>query len=270
MKKKVISGAIIVTILILGLVIVLFFKGPNKDSESAYHYYGLAQEYLVSKNYEQAIYNANKAIEIDPSLKEAYKIRNHVNLVNNDYDALIRDFEKIVELEGGNFIVYRDLSTLYQLKENYDKALKYADLALKENSEYYFFPLNLKAISLFKLGELRSAKKSFDDAYQEILAKNKRGLNDKELIRGFFMPYSLTLEKLEKIDEAKKILTDAVDYHEDSNIIHERLGFIEAVYYGDKEKSLKHLKIAKDLGSDLNPEELSQNLLNASKIQTSY
>ena len=263
MSKQVTLISAVATILVLGFAAIFYFNNSNKNPESAYHYYGLAQEDLAYGNYDQALYNANRAIEIDPSLDQAYKIRNNVNLIREDYDALIADFEKLIKTGGDDFVIYRDLSTLYHLKNNDEKSLHYADLALKENSEYYFFPLSLRGIALFKLGELRSAKKSFDDAYQEILSKNKRGLNDPELITGFFIPYSITLEKLEKIDAAKQILNDAVNYHEDSYLIHERLGFLEAVYYKNKKQSLKHFKRAKQLGSNFNPEEVSENLLNA-------
>lgn len=269
MKKRIII-TFIATLVLLGLVAGFFFFKETKTSNADY-YYNLAQEYVASKDYDKAMYNANKAIEIDPSFKDAYKIRNHINLVNDDFDALIEDFEKLIDIEGGDFIKYRDLSTLYQLKENYEKALYYADLALNEDSEYYFFPLNLKAMSLFKLGEFVSAKKSFYKAYEEILGKNKRGLNDKELIRGFFVPYSLTLEKLENANEARNILTDALKYHQDSNLIYERLGFIEASYYGNKEKSLNYFKKAKEFGSNqINPEELVKNLIEARNLNSNF
>ncbi len=69
---------------------------PQK-SES---YLERAQVYIVKKDYEKAVVDLSKAIELDPKCIMAYSWRSYLYQEMNDYDQSWADVGKILELGG--------------------------------------------------------------------------------------------------------------------------------------------------------------------------
>ena len=53
------------------------------------------------KDYERAIKDCDKAIEIDPTLAEAYISRGYTKAGLKDYQGAVKDSEKAIEIDKG-------------------------------------------------------------------------------------------------------------------------------------------------------------------------
>jgi tetratricopeptide (TPR) repeat protein len=122
---------------LLAILIILFFVSQFLFSESAIDYYKIGKEEYFNENYDNAIFNLKKSLELNP----------------NYVDALL------------------ELSYLYYDIENYDYAYKYINKALNlmpKNEELTVFSADIEA----KLKLFQSAEKK----YREVINSNPLNL----------------------------------------------------------------------------------------------
>jgi tetratricopeptide (TPR) repeat protein len=91
---------------------------PN-DAE-AYYNRGLA--YQLKKEYDKAIADYTKAIEINPNDAEAYNNRGLAYGSKKEYDKAIADYTKAIEINPKYAEAYYNRGLAYFLKKEYDKA----------------------------------------------------------------------------------------------------------------------------------------------------
>ncbi len=107
--------------LILILLILLIFLPTLSCSNSAQDYINKGYEHILDEDYEAALKDFNKAIEIDPRSVEAYNNRGIVlGIMGNHYRA-IQDFNMAIDLKPSDSEAYksRGVSKLYlQQKES--------------------------------------------------------------------------------------------------------------------------------------------------------
>ncbi len=107
--------------LILILLILLIFLPTLSCSNSAQDYINKGYEHILDEDYEAALKDFNKAIEIDPRNVEAYNNRGIVlGILGNHYGA-IQDFNMAIDLKPTDSEAYksRGVSKLYlQQKES--------------------------------------------------------------------------------------------------------------------------------------------------------
>ena len=93
----------------------------NPRLAPAYNNRGAA--YLYKAQYDQAILDLSKAIEINPRLAHAYNNRGWAYMKNRQYDQAISDFNKTVEIDSRFVEAYFNRAIVYFLVEEYDKSL---------------------------------------------------------------------------------------------------------------------------------------------------
>jgi Flp pilus assembly protein TadD len=160
------------------LPIVLFFlfscaTTEQKQSESRnpkfYNNRGIA--YGEKGQYDQAIADFNKAIEINPRYDKAYNNRGIVYRLKGQYDQAISDFNKAIEINPTDAQAYNNLAWLFATAKvpgfrNGEKAvvlaLKACELSKWKNPGY----LDTLAASYARVGDFGNATKWQEKALQ--------------------------------------------------------------------------------------------------------
>jgi len=86
-------------------------------------YWATAEAHYVLGNYDVAIANANKALQLDPEHSGAHVCRGRCYFRKADYDLALIDFNKAIELAPKVIEVYYDRGLTYYDKHDYDRAI---------------------------------------------------------------------------------------------------------------------------------------------------
>lgn len=188
--------------LVIILILLPLFSSATVLAQSAKQYFRAGEEFYKSMNFNDAIDQYNKAIEMDPDFEKAYirramsfsKIGDHVNaaadfdraLVFNEKDAEIFYFSGYEwHLQGknnialtklsqaitmkGNFLeAYQVRSVVHMELEKYDEALEDCQkcLRLKEDEKGYY--------NLAQVYEKLEMYNEAEQAYLKSIGKNRR------------------------------------------------------------------------------------------------
>ena len=111
----------------------------TKDTYLAYSYYNRGVDHLLSGDYQKAIVDFTKAIEINPKYAKAYNNRGVARGFLEDYQGAIVDFTKAIEINLKYVTAYYNRGIAhYQLKD-YQRAItdlqKAAKLYQKQGRE---------------------------------------------------------------------------------------------------------------------------------------
>lgn len=168
-------------------------------SDNAGYWIGRGFACYSKKNYEEAIDNFDKALEIDKKFLPTLGLKGETLMKMKKWNEAIQTFDKALEIDPKNVqIIYQKGNSLRALGkyteaiQNFEKVIEYE-------------PNNLKAwgnrgFTLEALGKYEEAIQSFDKAV-EIDPKNTINL----LLKG------RTLIKLERLDEAIVVFDKALD-----------------------------------------------------------
>ena len=160
MKNSVIKSLRII------LPIVLFFlfscaSTEQKQSESRdaefYNSRGIA--YGEKGQYDEAISDYNKALEINQSYAEAYRNRGNAYFYKRQYDQAISDYNKALEINPKYAKAYNNRGVIYRLKGQYDQAISDYDKALEIDAGYAD-AYNNRGVAYYFKGEY---EKSWED-----------------------------------------------------------------------------------------------------------
>lgn len=97
----------------------------DKLSTQADDYFREAEKYYSQGNYDQAIANYNKAIQINPNDAKVYVNRGVAYASRCNYDQAIADFDKALQIDSnfaGGAGIYYNRGVAYHYKKDYDKA----------------------------------------------------------------------------------------------------------------------------------------------------
>lgn len=83
-------------------IIVLAACGEDTSSAAEAHLKRGATYAFLSDDYDKAIVEYNKAIDIDPKFAAAYHMRGMTHALKQDYDKAISDLNKAIELDPNN------------------------------------------------------------------------------------------------------------------------------------------------------------------------
>jgi serine/threonine protein kinase len=97
---------------------------------------GRGNIYLLSLQYQKALDAANRALEIDPELVIAYRIRARAHLYLGQFAEAEADYKQVWALMPDHYESALDLCNYYQKCKNYDLAIHYAAKALKLASDH--------------------------------------------------------------------------------------------------------------------------------------
>lgn len=127
----------------------------------ALYYSNRGDNYLNSENYDLAIAEYTKAIELDPSLSSLYYNRGLAYSLKGTYDLAIDDYTKSIEIEPNYANSYNNRGRAYFLLGQYEKALPDCEkaLSLAPNTDYM---LDLRASTYVALGRNEEAIQDFE------------------------------------------------------------------------------------------------------------
>ena len=105
----------------------------NSDPENAAAYYNKRGVCYYNKgDYDQAIADCTKAIEVDPNYHNAYDNRGVSYHKKEMYGKAIEDYSKAIELNPSYANSYYNLSCNYCMQNDKEKALAYFRIALEK------------------------------------------------------------------------------------------------------------------------------------------
>jgi tetratricopeptide (TPR) repeat protein len=148
-----------------------------KFSFAAGAYFGRGIAYANLGNYQQAIKDFNKAIELEPDDAYAYNHRGSTYSDLGNYQQAIKDFNKAIELKPDYSYAYNNRGIAYAALGNYQQAIKDFNKAIElkpDNSNAY----GARGIAYGKLGnkqqeikDLQTAARLGNTIAQDILRK---------------------------------------------------------------------------------------------------
>lgn len=100
--------------------------GQDPEPKDAQDYYKRSLEFIKKSQFEKAIADASKAIELKPNYWEAYVVRGTARAESSQLDKAIADFTEVIRLNPKDPNGYRNRSIAYSNKGEKEKAL--ADL----------------------------------------------------------------------------------------------------------------------------------------------
>jgi serine/threonine protein kinase/lipoprotein NlpI len=118
--------------------------------------------YFDSGQYDNAILNFSKVIELDPKNVKAYVYRGKAYYRVGQYELAISDYSNAIELDPKNYIIYNDRCVAYIEIEEYNRAISDCTKALKlhPNKSTYFY----RGFAYYKLKQYELASLDFNEA----------------------------------------------------------------------------------------------------------
>lgn len=106
----------------------------NNNWEISYFYRGVANQAL--ENYDEAMLDYTKALQINPKMVDAYYNKAYITLSRKDIDTpnisnAIKDLEKALELDPKFIDALFAMAAAYKKLEDYHKALEYLEKLLQ-------------------------------------------------------------------------------------------------------------------------------------------
>ncbi len=106
----------------------------KRDWEIPYFYRAVANQAL--ENFNDALLDYTKALQLNPRMTDAYYNRAHINLtrkdiVNIDLDKIVTDLEKALELDPKFIDALYAMAAVQKKLENYHRALEYLEKLLQ-------------------------------------------------------------------------------------------------------------------------------------------
>ncbi|MGB3717399.1 MAG: tetratricopeptide repeat protein [Candidatus Promineifilaceae bacterium] len=100
---------------------------------SARHYYERSELHLMLEEFDSAIDDANRAIELEPSA-ENFAQRGVIHRESGDLDRAIEDLHRAIELDPGDPYLYTELAILYRYLEDLEASLELLNRAIEIDS----------------------------------------------------------------------------------------------------------------------------------------
>ncbi len=113
-----------------------------------------ALAYAAKRDYDRAIADYDKAIELDPANALAYNNRGRAYADKGDHDRAIADYDKAIQLDPKFAQRLQRRGNAYFAKGDYDRAIADYDEAIKLDPKYAFAYHN-RALAYREQGRLR-------------------------------------------------------------------------------------------------------------------
>ncbi|MFC0515133.1 tetratricopeptide repeat protein [Mucilaginibacter angelicae] len=116
--------------------IIDYNKAIELDSVYLDAYFNRGNAYKIKANYDQAIIDYNKVIKMAPTYVDAYNNRGSVYKAIGSYDQAIIDYNKAIQLDPKYAIAYYNRANAYDEKGNNDKAIIDCNKAIELDPKY--------------------------------------------------------------------------------------------------------------------------------------
>jgi tetratricopeptide (TPR) repeat protein len=143
-------------------------KANNQTSDSAVlakQYLDSGKTYLDKNDFDSAIKEFTKVIEINPQDFRGYGARGTAYLGKNDLDSAIRDFTKVIEISPQEVKAYGARGIVYSEKKDFDLAIKDFTKALQITSQDAFLYYH-RGVAYKNKKDLDSAIKDYSKAIE--------------------------------------------------------------------------------------------------------
>jgi tetratricopeptide (TPR) repeat protein len=222
--------------------ILMKAKEYNKTVEDAklilaFSYYNRGTAYIHKGEYDNAIEDYNKAIELKPDFAEAYNNRGNTYSDKGEYDNAIEDYNKAIKLKPDFAVAYNNRGNAYYYKGEYDNAIEDFNKAIELKPNY--------ALAYYTRGIVYAIINEYDNAIEDYnkaielmpnyaLAYNNRG-----------MAYRNKGEYINAIEDLNKALELKPDFAEAYN----NRGIVYAIINAD-DNAIEDLNKAIELKPD--------------------
>jgi tetratricopeptide (TPR) repeat protein len=132
-------------------------KHPELISSKTFARCGEA--YYLAGQYDKALENFDRAIEIDPKYSFAIMNRGSTYRAIERYNDSLQDFTTLIELNGKNDEAFASRGETYRLMKQYDNALEDFNRAIEIDPKYSF--------AIVSRGETYEALEQYNDALQD-------------------------------------------------------------------------------------------------------
>ena len=167
-------------------------KAIEIDPKEAASWYFRGKSKYFLDQFEEAIQDFDKAIEIDPEKSSAWESRGFAYLSMLNYKLAENNFKKVYEIDKDEGNLNINLGKIFYCKKDYYVAIKHYLDVLKLNPNNYISYANI-SLAKFELGD-------FTGSYYDI--KKSEELNNKQTGVGFFSIFDFKeLNKVMKIYE---------------------------------------------------------------------
>ncbi len=124
MRNKLRKFMVLISIIIIPILLSCATTQQKQvESKDANFYFNRGTAYIAKGQYDQAISDFNKALEINPSYAEAYNNRGAVYSRKGQNDEAISDYSKAIEIDPEGVKAYNNRAWEYTLKLQYDQAI---------------------------------------------------------------------------------------------------------------------------------------------------
>ncbi|WP_242202095.1 tetratricopeptide repeat protein [Aestuariivivens insulae] len=215
----------------LGLV-----KEQTRDSTTQYYFnktfqldkthqkaiFKIAKYHLVKRAHDTVNYFVDIGLKSYANNKELISIKAQNYYWQEYYDKAIPWFEKLLDLNEASQFIYEKLSFCYASIYEYEKAIKFQELALR------YDPQN--ATNLYILGKLYEKLQEYDKA--ETYIKEALAILDKPL-DAEYMQLGIVLNWQKKYKEAIEVYQKALKENPNNERVHFFLVHTKDAYYED-------------------------------------
>lgn len=108
----------------------------SSSIQKARVFYDFGNNYYSKNEYDKAIIEFTKAIEVNPLHSNPYYARGRAYYYKQDYDKAIADYTKAIEIDPQNASAYNNRGLAYYYKTEYDKAIADYTKAVVINPKY--------------------------------------------------------------------------------------------------------------------------------------
>ncbi|MBN1998334.1 tetratricopeptide repeat protein [candidate division KSB1 bacterium] len=143
--------------------VVNYNKSIELNASDANVYRGKGLALLKLRKFDEAVEVFQKAVEIDPSNADAYSALGSALNLQKDYTKAIEAYEKSIELDQTKYKTIYNLGLVYTKVKDNKNAIKYFRMATQVNPEYYT-AFNSLGVALVNDDQLDQAIMAFDQA----------------------------------------------------------------------------------------------------------
>jgi tetratricopeptide (TPR) repeat protein len=156
----------LLTLCAVGVLVVLALTwGLGCQADPAVQHYDRGVNLAKAGQYEQAIAEFDKAIELDPNYTAAYANRGNVYSQIGQHDKAIADCNKAIELDPDDAEVYGNRAAVYSHMGEHDKAIADYNKAIELDPNYAQAYYN-RGIAYSSLGEYDKAIADYTKAIE--------------------------------------------------------------------------------------------------------
>ncbi len=183
----------------LGCILILLslFGSSILNAQSAKQYYKVGEEFAKKMNFEDAIDQYTKAIELDPDYDKAYIQRAIAYTKLDDYEKAAEDFDRAIVFDEKDAGLYYYSGTAYHLQGKNNIALAKLNKAVDMKNNF-LEAYQVRSVVLIEL-----------ERYQEALDDCQKCLKIKEDEKGYYN-IAQVYENLEMYQEAETAYRESI------------------------------------------------------------